>query len=150
MIALARDIDPALYSRKIARSRVAALGSATLQNGATPIREPADIRHATIFVHRDMPELFNIWREAVGHPDLEPAAIDHFDSGQLILEAAAQGLGVAFMLDEHIAAGHDPRIIKLFDDEVDSSYSYFFASRRTALSNRAVKIFHDWLFETIG
>ena len=39
--------------------------------------------------------------QAAGLRDLEPLAIDHFDSGTLMLEAAAQGLGVAFMLDSH-------------------------------------------------
>ena len=93
-----------------------------------------------------MPELFNIWREAVGEPDLEPAATDHFDSGQLILDAAAQGLGVAFMLEEHVENGQD-RLVNLFNDDVDSSYSYWFATRRAALSSKAVRLFHDWMFE---
>jgi len=97
-----------------------------------------------------MQELFNIWRESIGRPDLEPFAIDHFDSGQLILDAAAQGLGVAFMLDEHVEGSHDPRLVRIFDHVADASYSYWFASRRTGLSNRAVRIFHDWLFATIA
>ena len=149
-IVITREVDPTLYSRKIAQSRVAAIAAPRLRDGPTAIRAPSDIRNATIFVHRDMPELFNIWRQAVGEPDLEPAAVDHFDSGPLILDAAAQGLGVAFMLDEHVAEGHDPRLVKLFDGDVDSSYSYWFASRRAALSNRAVKLFHDWLFEAVA
>jgi len=149
-ILVSRDVDPAFYSRRIARSRIAAIGSPRLRDGPDGIRTAADIRRATILIHRDMPELFNIWREAIGEPDLEPAATDHFDSGQLILDAAAQGLGVAFMLDEHVAGANDPRLINLFNDNVDSSYSYWFASRRTALSGRAVRLFHDWLFETVG
>jgi LysR family transcriptional regulator, glycine cleavage system transcriptional activator len=149
-IVIARDIDPALYSRQIARSRIAAIGAPSLKEGPNAIRVPEDLRRATIFVHRDMAELFPIWREAIGMPDLQPAAIDHFDAGQLILEAAAQGLGVAFMLDEHVTGGHDPRLVRIFDEVADSSYSYWFAARRTGLSNRAVKLFHDWLFETIA
>jgi LysR family transcriptional regulator, glycine cleavage system transcriptional activator len=149
-ILIARDVDPALYSRKIARSRIAAIGAPTLKTGPDALREPADLSRATIFVHRDMAELFPIWREAVGLPGLQPAAIDHFDSGQLILEAAAQGLGVAFMLDEHIASGTDPRLVRIFDEVADSSYSYWFAARRAGLSNRAVKLFHDWLFDAVA
>jgi LysR family glycine cleavage system transcriptional activator len=149
-IVVSREIDPALYSRKIAQSRVAAIGSPMLKEGADGIREPDDLKRATILVHRDMPELFNIWREAIGRHDLEPRAIDHFDSGQLILDAAAQGLGIAFMLDEHVEGSHDPRLVRIFEEVADSSYSYWFASRRTGLSNRAVRIFHDWLFETVA
>lgn len=149
-IVIARDVDPQFYSRKIAKSRIAAIGAVQLRDGPTRLTSPGDIRNATILVHRDMPELFNIWREAVGEPDLEPAATDHFDSGQLILDAAAQGLGIAFMLDEHVEGSRDSRLVNLFDYEVDSSYSYWFASRRAALSGRAARIFHDWLFETIA
>lgn len=149
-IVIARDVDPSLYSRQIARSRVAAIASPELRDGSNSIRVPADINRTTILVHRDMPELFNIWREGIGQPDLQPGATDHFDSGQLILDAAAQGLGVAFMLEEHVDGARDPRLCTLFDeDDVDSSYSYWFASRRTALSNRAVRIFHDWLFDAV-
>jgi len=93
-----------------------------------------------------MPELFTFWREALGQPDLEPAAVDHFDSGQLMLDAAAQGLGVALMLSSHLEDAHDERLTSLFDERVDSPYGYWFACRRPALSSRAVRLFHDWLF----
>ena len=90
---------------------------------------------------------FDYWREAVGLPDLAPAAIDHFDSGQLILNAAAEGLGVAFMFEMHLEHAHDPRLTRLFDVAVESPYAYWFACRRAALSRRPVRIFHDWLCE---
>lgn len=149
-IVIAREIDPAVYSRRIAQSRIAAIGSPLLRDGPERIRVPADLSRATIFVHRDMPEVFNIWREAIDQPEIEPAAVDHFDSGQLMLDAAAQGLGVAFMLEEHVEGARDDRLVNLFNDDVDASYSYWFASRRTAMSNRAVRIFHDWLFDAIA
>ena len=145
-IVIAREVDTSLYSRKIAHSRIAAIGSPQLRETPERIEQPEDIRRATILVHRDMPELFNMWREAIGEPDLEPAATDHFDSGPLMLDAAAEGLGVAFMLDEHVTGTQGTRVVNLFDKRVDSSYSYWFASRRTALSSRAVRIFHDCMF----
>jgi len=148
-IVIAREVDPAFYSRRIAQSHIAAIGSPRLRDLPEQIRTPEDIRRTTILVHRDMPELFAIWREAIGLPDLEPATVDHFDSGQLILDAAAEGLGVAFMLDEHVAGGQGDRLVNLFEHKVDSSYSYWFATRRAGLSTRAVRLFHDWLFETV-
>ena len=98
-----------------------------------------------MLLHRDLPDTFDYWREAVGLPDLQPAAIDHFDSGQLILDAAAQGLGVAFMFEMHLEGAHDPRLAQLFDVRVESPYTYWFACRRSALARRPVRIFHDWL-----
>jgi LysR family glycine cleavage system transcriptional activator len=82
-------------------------------------------------------------------PDLQPAATDHFDSGQLILDAAAQGLGVAFMLESHLREAHDDRLVQLFDVSVESPYSYWFACRRSSLTRRPVRIFHDWLFDRL-
>ena len=83
-------------------------------------------------------------------PDLEPLAIDHFDSGTLMLEAAAQGLGVAFMLETHFEAARDPRLVQLFDLTVESHYSYWFVCRPRALTTRPVRIFHDWLIGALG
>jgi LysR family glycine cleavage system transcriptional activator len=79
--------------------------------------------------------------------DLEPASITYFDAGQLILDAAAEGLGVAFMLDHHLGNSHDGRLVQIFEQTVESPYSYWFACLPTALSRRPVKAFHDWLFD---
>lgn len=150
-IVLARDVDPSLYSRRLDRNKVMAIGARRMLEGRNPVRKPEDLRRMTIFLHRDMPEAFNNWRDAVGRPDLEPAAVDHFDSGHLMLDAAAQGLGVAFMLDSHLHDAHDERLAQLFADiEVNSQYSYWFACRRSSLSRRPVRIFHDWLFEALA
>lgn len=149
-IVLTREVDPVLYARRLDRNRVVPIVARTLVEGRYPIRQPADLARMTIFLHREMPDTFEAWRQAVGCPDLEPAAIDYFDSGQLMLDAASQGLGVAFMLEDHLTGAHDPRLTNLFDHEVDSPYSYWFACRRPALSNRAVKLFHDWLLATMA
>ena len=101
----------------------------------------------TFLIHTDMPSSFDAWKSAMGLERLQPAAIDHYDSGQLILEAAAQGIGIAIMHDDHIARNNDPRLARLFDVEVASLYSYWFLCRPADLDARAVRIFHDWLVE---
>jgi LysR family glycine cleavage system transcriptional activator len=94
-----------------------------------------------------MPELFNAWRKSIGMPKLEPAEINYFDAGQLILDAAAAGLGVAFMLDSHLAGSVDQRLVQLFGHTAESPYTYWFACLPSALERRPVRIFHDWLFD---
>jgi LysR family glycine cleavage system transcriptional activator len=148
-IAITTEVDPNLYSRRIDSNCVIAIGSRELQSGPKAITRPEQLSGATIFLHRDMPDTFTYWREAIGLPDLQPAVVDHFDSGQLILDAAAQGLGVAFMLESHLIGSHDDRLVRLFDNKVESPYSYWFACRRSALARRPVKLFHDWLFESL-
>jgi LysR family glycine cleavage system transcriptional activator len=148
-IVVARDIEPSLYARRLDRNKVLAICSKRLTEGPDAIRRPEDLSRATILIHRDMPEAFEAWREACKLPMMEPAAVDHFDSGQLILDAAAEGLGVAFMHVSHFDDAHDPRLVRLFDFDVDSPYSYWFACRRSALARRPVKIFHDWLIDAV-
>jgi len=149
-IVIARDIDPGLYSKRLDRNRVHVIGARSLIEGPDPVTRPEQLTGLTALVHRDMHDTFTAWRAAAGLPDLEPAAIDHFDSGTLMLEAAAQGLGVAFMLESHFEAARDPRLVQLFDLTVESAYSYWFVCRPRALATRPVRIFHDWLVEALG
>ena len=149
-IVLARDIDPTLYTRRLDRNLVYVIGARTLVTRADPVTRPEQIAGLTALVHRDMPDTFSAWRAAAGLGDTEPLAIDLFDSGALMLEAAAQGLGVAFMHESHFADAHDERLVRLFGIEVESPYSYWFACRPRALLQKPVKLFHDWLIKTLS
>lgn len=144
-IVLTRDVDPSLIAHRLDRNRVMAVGARTLTRGLGAIRRPEDLARTTVFLHRDMPETFDAFLRAAGLPKLVPMAVDHIDSGQLMLDAAAQGLGVAFMHESHLENAHDDRLVRLFDVEVESPYSYWFACRPRALENRAVRLFRDWL-----
>jgi LysR family transcriptional regulator, glycine cleavage system transcriptional activator len=144
-IVLARDVDPALYSYRLDRNRVFPIAARSLTEGANAVRRPEDLARSTVFLHRDMPETFDAFCQELGIEGIEPLAVDHFDSGQLMLDAAAEGLGVAFMLESHFRNAQDGRLVRLFDVDVESPYSYWFACRPRALENRAVRQFRDWL-----
>lgn len=144
-ITLAKEVDDSLYSVKLGTNRVVAVGG----EGMRALKHPAQLRDTTVLLHRDLPEALDFWLEAVGLAGLQPAAVDHFDSGQLILDAAAEGLGVAFMFEAHLEHAHNPRLVRLFDVAAPSPYAYWFACRRAALGRRPVRIFHDWLLEEV-
>ena len=57
---------------------------------------------------------------------------------------------MAFMLDSHLLSSTDGRLVQLFEESVESPYAYWFACSPSALSGRAVKAFHDWLFDTFA
>ena len=143
-IIIAEEVDDKLYSFRLDRNKVYAITSRRYAE-ESGISTPADLIGHTVLVHSEMPDTFNAWRKAVGVPDLRPASIDHMDSGQLMLEAAANGLGVAIMHGSHFSDAKDPRLTRLFDIEVESPYSYWFVCRPRALEARAVRLFHDWL-----
>ncbi|AKH42273.1 LysR family glycine cleavage system transcriptional activator [Altererythrobacter atlanticus] len=128
------------------QNTVHAICNKTLAEELGPSPGIPELEKQTFLLHTDMPLSFDAWKKALGYEALQPSAIDHYDSGQLILEAAAQGLGVAMMHDDHMRRNNDPRLAKLFDGlQVESPYSYWFVCRPVDLETRPVRIFHDWL-----
>lgn len=137
--------DDALYSVRLDHNKVYAFTSRALAEELGTNPDAAKLSRQTFLIHNELPDSFTAWKEALGLTKLEPAAIDHFDSGQLMLEAAAQGLGIAIMHDDHFHRSGDRRIARLYDVEVESPYSYWFVCRPRALDARPVRLFHDWL-----
>ena len=146
-IAIADKVDDKLYSRMLERGRVMAIGSRELLD---KVRAPEDLRRVQILLHRDMPLAFHAWRSANGLPDLEPAECTYFDAGQLILDAAAGGLGIAFMLDSHLEASRDSRLVQFFGKTAESPYAYWVACNPQSLERKPIRIFHNWLFEQLA
>ncbi|MDI1296811.1 MAG: LysR substrate-binding domain-containing protein [bacterium] len=144
-IVLAKDIDPALYAHELDHDEVYLIGRRALLESPNALSTPQELSQHTVLLHRDMVLAFDAWKDAVGLPDLQPLAIDNYDSGQLMLEAAAQGLGVAVMHASHFQEAADSRLVRLFPTRVESPYRYFFVCRPRALQTRAVRIFRDWL-----
>ncbi len=147
-IVITTDPGPGFHRVQLDQNRVHAICSRELAERLGPQPNLQALSDQTFLIHTDMPLSFDAWKEAHGVRSLQPAAIDHYDSGQLILEAAAQGLGIAIMHDDHLKRNNDPRLALLYDDvEVDSPYSYWFVCRPIDLESRPVRLFHDWLVE---
>lgn len=146
-IVLSEGPDAALHSVRLDHNRVHAITSRELAAELGDRPDLAKLSKQTFLVHNDLPASFEAWKKALHLEKMEPAAIDHFDSGQLILEAAAQGLGIAIMHDDHYHRSHDSRLARLYDIDVDSPYSYWFVCRPRALQSRPVRLFHDWMLK---
>jgi len=144
-IVLMAEPEKSLHAVRLDHNYVYAIASQALAEeiGITP--DANVLSKQTFLVHNELPDSFTAWREAMGLRNFEPAAIDHYDSGQLILEAAAQGLGVAIMHDDHMKRAGDRRLARLFDVDVESPYSYWFVCRPRDLEQRPVRLFHEWL-----
>ena len=143
-IAITEDVEPKYYARALDRGRIVAIGSRDLSD---QLRSPADLRRFQVLLHKNMPDAFDVWRRSIGLPELSPRQVSYFDAGQLILDTAAEGLGIAFMLDSHLACSSDNRLVQYFGKSVESPYSYWFVCPPTALERKPVKFFHDWLFD---
>ncbi len=100
----------------------------------------------TFLLHNELPESFSAWKKALGLEALDDNAVDHYDAGQLILEAAAQGLGIAIMHDNHYDRASDQRLARLYPDrEIESPYSYWFVCKERALEQTPVRLFNEWI-----
>ncbi len=144
-IVLAKEADPAFHSVQLDHNRVYAITSKALAEEIGPVPNREVLSRQTFLVHTELPDSFVAWKRAIGMHGLQPLAIDHFDSGQMILEAAANGLGIAIMHDDHFTRAQDKRLAQVYDVEVESPYSYWFICRPHSLEVRSVRIFHDWI-----
>ena len=144
-IILSRGPSTSLHAVRLDYNKVHAICSLALRDRLGSEPSEVDLARQTFLIHNELPESFTAWKAAIGLPDFEPAAIDHFDSGQIMLEAAAQGLGIAIMHDDHRRRASDNRLAQLFDVDVESPYSYWFVCKPSALLERPVRLFHDWL-----
>ncbi|MEM8724399.1 MAG: LysR substrate-binding domain-containing protein, partial [Pseudomonadota bacterium] len=144
-IILSRGPASGLHAVRLDHNLVHAICSKAIANAVGDDLQGDGLPKQTFLIHNELPESFVAWKKAHDLEDLDPAAIDHYDSGQLMLEAAAQGLGIAIMHDDHLRRAQDNRLSDLSNKQVESPYSYWFVCKPTALESRPVRLFHDWL-----
>jgi len=144
-IILSRGPASGLHAVRLDHNLVHAICSKDVARAIGDEVTASDLTRQTFLIHNELPESFAAWKKANDLDGMEPAAIDHYDSGQLMLEAAAQGLGIAIMHDDHLRRAADNRLTNLPGVEVQSPYSYWFVCKPTALEMRPVRLFHDWL-----
>lgn len=144
-IILSQGPDTAFHAVRLDYNMVHAICSKETAKALGDTPDPGKLAKQTFLIHNELPASFQAWKQALGLEGMEPAAIDHYDSGQLMLEAAAQGLGIAIMHDDHMRRAADNRLAHLWDTEVGSPYSYWFICKPQSLESRPVRLFHDWL-----
>ncbi len=144
-IILSRGPASGLHAVRLDHNLVHAICSKDTARTIGPDITPEAMAKQTFLIHNELPESFMAWKKANGLEQMDPAAIDHYDSGALMLEAAAQGLGIAIMHDDHLRRANDNRLTNLPGKPVESPYSYWFVCKPVALESRPVRIFHDWL-----
>ncbi len=146
-IILTKAPDPSFYSFPLDENRVYAIVSKQTAKEMGDKPDRTKLSRQTFLIHNDLPDSLDAWKAAIGMSTLQPASIDRLDSGQLVLEAAAQGLGIAIMHGDHFRRSHDDRLTVLYDIDVASPYHYCFICRPKDLESRPVKIFHEWLIQ---
>jgi LysR family glycine cleavage system transcriptional activator len=106
---------------------------------------PADLLRARLLRDHRVP--WSLWFEAVGldgngAADLGPI----FNDAGLLLEAAAEGLGVALarsvLVERHLATG---RLVSLFETAVPAEFAYYVAQSSGRELRPPAAAFREWL-----
>jgi LysR family transcriptional regulator, glycine cleavage system transcriptional activator len=134
---------------------------ALLKDKSRPLREPADLVHH-VLLHDD-PEnarfqaqylQWDIWLQAMGLPDLEPAGSVRFSHYDQMIQAAVRGEGVALgrlpLMSQQI---EDGSLVAPFEKArrrgrgTVSTRAYYVLTAPSAIARPEVKAFIDWLVE---
>lgn len=140
---------PGLRADLITRETLAPVCSPLVAAGPPPLREPADLRGITL-LHDTPKDGWSRWFEHAGVADINVTAGLTFDDAGLMLQAAADGQGVALgrliLASDHLAKG---RLIRPFDLSIPNDYSYWLVYPRISSERPDIAAFRAWLLSEV-
>jgi DNA-binding transcriptional LysR family regulator len=116
-----------------------------------PLRAPADLARHTLLqvagpLGSGMPMEWQSWLQAVGVPELEPAALLTFSNYDAAVAAALAGQGVVLgrrpLIDDLLARGE---LVTPFSGGLAKGRGYAVVAEPVAGRRPAVRALHDWL-----
>lgn len=107
---------------------------------------PQDFARLPRLLLHNIPDMTNTWLERLGYPPTDPVAVSTFNSGPIMVDAAASGMGIGFSFD-FLARPYlnDGRLIRVFDLEVESPVIYYFVCQRKRLDDHVMRKLRTWL-----
>jgi LysR family transcriptional regulator, glycine cleavage system transcriptional activator len=124
---------------------------ALLVAGASPLREPTDLRSQTIIHVSQTPDAWSEWLRQAGIAGLKPKRAVTYDHLSIALSAAESGHGVAlssdFLCAQRLAAG---RLCAPFDVRARSQSTYHLVCRPEGLEDPRIIALRDWLVEALA
>ncbi len=116
-----------------------------LLEGEHPLREPSDILHHTL-LHDDSRTDWTMWFLAAGIEGGEPTRGPAFTDSSLVLQAAADGQGVALgrsaLAAADLAAG---RLVRPFDISLEAEFAYYLVCPQATAESPKIASFRAWL-----
>lgn len=118
---------------------------------AVRIKTPADLRNAVLLHESPRPSDWARWCAAAGLHDIDTNRGLHFESANMSLHAAENGLGVAIGIDalvqDSIASG---RLVRLFDVERRSTQPFQIVSSARKADRPKLAAVREWMLEAAG
>lgn len=136
---------PGLVAEKLLTEDMFPVCAPALLKGPKPLKKPADLKHHTL-LHDDMEMDWQRWLVAAGVKGVDPNRGLQFSSSSMLLQAAADGQGVA-MGRSALAAGYlaEGRLVRPFELKLHSDAAYYVIYPQAHAQRPKVKIFRDFL-----
>ncbi len=120
-----------------------------LKGRRRPLETPDDLRYHTL-LHDESTDDWKNWLKMAGVEGVNLNTGTIFSHSNLVLQAARYGQGIA--IGHSVLAQSDielGRLVKLFDLELTSNYSYDIVCPKMWADKPKIKAFRDWLLDTV-
>lgn len=142
---------PGLNSEPLIAETLIAVCSPALLTASTPLKEPSDLMHHVLLHNSAHPEDWDLWTTAASVTCVDLTRGPSFGYSELLLRAAAEGLGVAVarrhLVQAELSSGS---LVAPFDITHDTGICYWLVYQPQALNDRRVAAFREWLLGEIG
>ncbi len=139
-----------LHSVRLMTEDIFPVCSPALLSGPEALRKPADLQHHTL-LHDDGHVDWAMWLLVAGVTDISPTQGPYFTDSALVVQAAAEGQGVALargaLAADDLAAG---RLVKPFDIAIPTEYAYYVVCPRATAHHPKIAAFRAWLLDEAG
>jgi LysR family glycine cleavage system transcriptional activator len=139
---------PGLYAERLMTEVIVPVAVPAL---AAAIKRPEDLLSCTL-LHDDSHEWdpafpdWDTWLASLGVTLLAPLRIRHYGDINLVIQAAASGLGVALAWHSLVADElHGGRLVRLLDRALPTNHGYHLVVPHSRLQLPKVTAFRDWL-----
>jgi LysR family glycine cleavage system transcriptional activator len=120
--------------------------SPALLRGPIPLERPSDLARHVLLHNSAHPDDWPLWLRAAGITGVDLERGPRFAYSELLLKAAAEGLGVALarrhLIEKDLADGS---LVAPFELACDTGYSYWLVWPRKRVTDRRVASFRNWV-----
>jgi LysR family glycine cleavage system transcriptional activator len=139
-----------LHSVRLMTEDIFPVCGPALLEGPNGLHEPEDLRHHTL-LHDDSYVDWTMWLMVAGVKSVDPRQGPFFTDSALVIQAAAEGQGVALargaLAAGDIAAG---RLVKPFNIAIPTKYAYYVLSPKATSHHTKIAAFREWLLEEVA
>ena len=141
---------PGLAADRLLSEDLFPVCSPKLLEGRHPLRAPRDLAHHTLFQIAMRRDDWRIWLNAVGVADIDSERGPVFETSDLALRAAAEGLGVAIgssaLVEDDLKKG---RLVAPFTVRLPTDSGYYFVVPEDRRDQPKIAAFRAWLLAEV-